>query len=72
MVFTRSQVLAALQRAIADGRIDYITSTFIRYLLDKGRPLTMGQAKAIGLPVLMLNGHAAEQKTIQIEGDDDR
>ena len=69
MVFTKSQVLTALRRAIADGRVDYIASTFISYLLDKGRPLTVEQAKAIGLPVPMLNGHAAEQKTIRIEED---
>ena len=69
MVFTKSQVLTALRRAIADGRVDYIASTFISYLLGKGRPLTVEQAKAIGLPVPMLNGHAAEQKTIRIEED---
>ena len=28
-VFTKSQVLAALQKAITEGRVDYLTSTFI-------------------------------------------
>jgi hypothetical protein len=69
MVFTKSQVLRALQKAIAGGQVDYHTSAFISYLLEKGRPLTVEQARAIGLPVPMLNGHAGEQKTIRIEED---
>ena len=72
MVFTKSQVLAALQKAITERRVDYLTSTFISYLIDKGRLLTVEQAKAIGLLVPMLKGRAAEQKMIRIEGDDDR
>jgi len=69
MVFTRSQVSTALRIAVADRRVDYIVSTFISYLLEKGRPLTVEQARAIGLPVPMLSGYAAEQKTIRIEED---
>jgi len=69
MVFTKSQVWAALQKAVAEGQIDYIACTFISYLLDKGRPLTVEQARVIGLPVPMLNGYAGEQKTIRIEED---
>jgi hypothetical protein len=71
MVFTKSQVLAALQKAIAERRVDYLTSTFISYLIDKGRLLTVEQAKAIGLLVPMLKGRAAEQKMIRIEDDGD-
>jgi hypothetical protein len=71
MVFTKSQALASLQKAITEGRVDYLTSTFISYLIDKGRPLTVEQAKAIGLLVPMLKGRAAEQKMILIEEDDD-
>ena len=69
MVFTKSQVWAALQRAVEGGQIDYIACTFIGYLLDKGRPLTVEQARAIGLPVPMLNGYAGEQKTVRIKED---
>jgi hypothetical protein len=72
LIFTKSQVLRALRKAVAEAKVDYITSTFISYLLDKGRPLTVEQAKAIGLPVPVLEGQAAEQKMIRIEGDDDR
>jgi hypothetical protein len=72
MIFTKSQVLRALQSAVEKGQVDYITSTFISYLLDKGTPLTVEQAKAIGLPVPVLEGQATEQKMIRIEGDDDR
>ena len=64
MVFTKSQVLRALRKAVAAGQVDYIASTFISYLLENGRPLTVEQAGAIGLPVPMFNGHAGEQKTI--------
>ncbi len=71
MVFTKSEVLAALQEAITERRVDYHTSTFISYLIDKGRPLTVEQAQAIGLPVPMLKGRAAEQKMIRIEDDGD-
>jgi hypothetical protein len=71
MVFTKSQVRAALQRAITEGRVDYLASTFISYLIDKGRPLMVEQAKAIGLPVPMLKGGATEQKMIRIEDDGD-
>ena len=71
-IFTKSQVLRALQKAVAEGQVDYITSTFISYLLDKGRPLTVEQAKAIGFPVPVFEGQAAEQKMVRIEGDDDR
>lgn len=71
-VFTKSQVLAALQKAVEGGQIDYIASTFIGYLLDKGRPLTFEQAKAIGLPIPTPKGIAGEQKLIRIEGDNDR
>jgi len=71
MVFTKSQVLAALQKAITEGQVDYIASTFISYLIDKGRPLTVEQAKAIGLLTPMPNGRAAEQKMIRIEDDGD-
>jgi hypothetical protein len=70
MVFTKSQVLTALRTAIADGRVDYIAGTFISYLLEKERPLTVEQARAIGLPVPMLNGYGAEQKTIRIIEED--
>ncbi len=70
MVFTKSQVMAALQKATVEGQIDYITGTFIRYLLEEGRPLTLEQAKAIGLPVPTLKGNAGAQKMIRIEGDD--
>jgi hypothetical protein len=72
LIFTKSQVLRALRKAVAEAKVDYITSTFISYLLDKGRPLTVEQAKAIGLPVPVLEGRASEQKMIRIEGDDDR
>ncbi len=72
MVFTKSQVLRALQKAVAEGQLDYHTSTFINYLLETGRPLTVEQARAIGLPVPMFNGEAAEQKTIRIEEDKDQ
>jgi hypothetical protein len=72
LIFSKSQVLRALRKAVEEAKVDYITSTFISYLLDKGRPLTVEQAKAIGLPVPVLEGQAAEQKMIRIEGDDDR
>jgi hypothetical protein len=72
LIFTKSQVLRALRKAVAEAKVDYITSTFISYLLDKGRPLTVEQAKAIGLPVPVLEGQAAEQKMIRIEADDKR
>ena len=71
MVFTKSQVRAALQKAITEGRVDYLASTFISYLIDKGRPLTVEQAKALGLLVPMLEGRVAEQKMIRIEDDGD-
>lgn len=71
-VFTKSQVIAALQKAEAEGQVDYIVSTFIRYLLDEGRSLTMEQANAIGLPVPTLNGNAAGQKMIRIRDDKNR
>ena len=70
-VFTKSQVLAALQKAITERQVDYIASTFISYLIDKGRPLTVEQAKAIGLLTPMPKGRAAEQKMIRIEEDGD-
>ena len=71
-VFTKSQVLSALQKAVQGGQVDYITSTFIGYLLDKGRPLTVEQAKAIGLPVPTPKGIAGEQELIRIEGNNGR
>ncbi len=71
MVFTKSQARAALQKAITEGRVDYLASTFISYLIDKGRPLTVEQGKAIGLLVPMLEGRVAEQKMIRIEDDGD-
>ena len=71
MVFRKSQVRAALQKAITEGRVDYLASTFISYLIDKGRPLTVEQGKALGLLVPMLQGRAAEQKMIRIEDDGD-
>ena len=72
LIFTKSQVLRALRKAVAEAKVDYITSTFLSYLLNKGRPLSVEQAKSIGLPVPVLEGQATEQKMIRIEGDDDR
>ena len=71
MIFTKSQVRAALQKAITERRVDYLASTFISYLIDKGRPLTVEQGKALGLLVPMLKGRTAEQKMIRIEDDGD-
>ncbi len=71
MIFTKSQVRAALQKAITEGRVDYLASTFISYLIDKGRPLTVEQGKALGLLVPVLKGRTAEQKMIRIEDDGD-
>ena len=71
VVFMKSQVLAVLQKANTEGRVDYLTSTFICYLITKGRPLTVEQAEAIGLLVPMLKGRGAEQKMIKIEDDSD-
>jgi hypothetical protein len=69
MVFTKAQVWTALRTAIAEGRVDYVVGTFINYLLENGRPLTVEQARAIGLPVPMFSGYAADLKTIRIEED---
>ena len=50
-VFDKSQAMTALEKAVEAGRIDYITSTFISYLISEGRPLTVEQARSIGLSI---------------------
>ena len=71
IAFTRSQVLAALQKAISEGRVDWLTSTFISYLIDNGKPLTVEQAQAVGLAIPTRKGRPAEQKMIQVKDDGD-
>jgi len=70
--FSKSQVMAALQAAEKEGQVDYILSTFIRYLLAQGRSLTIKQARAIGLSVPASGGEDAGQKMIRIRDDDRR
>ena len=65
MVFSKCQVLTALQKAAAEGQVDYHTTIFVRYLLDKWKAVDgrAGEIHRISCPCDEGAGHRAENNS---------